>query len=103
MATYCISFRIADVTANGGTYNERRKSLVDAAYTDSGYWDSTTSFILANSSLDTTSFAKKLCAGLSQQHDMAVVFDPGDMSMCYFGQVPEEEVLSSFFRYAIAI
>ncbi|MCQ1779164.1 hypothetical protein NOJ05_18325 [Neorhizobium galegae] len=99
MAYYCISFRIADQTANGKSYDDRRSSLIAAARAqDSGFWDSTTSFILAESSLDTWTFAKSVCADLSEQHDMAVVFDPSDMSMSYFGQVNAPEVLESFFR-----
>lgn len=104
MATYCISFRIADQIANGRSYNERRQSLIDSATaSDGGYWDSTTSFILVESPLHTVEFAKSVCSGLSREHDTAVVFDPGDMSMCYFGQVPTKEVLKSFFVAPTAI
>ncbi|MBF2716879.1 hypothetical protein [Agrobacterium vitis] len=99
MAYYCISFRIADQTALGKSYDERRKALIEAAYDQKrGFWDSTTSFILIESSLDTVNFAKSVCASLSPQHDMAVVFDPSDMSMCYFGQVNEANILESFFK-----
>ncbi|MBP2446373.1 hypothetical protein [Rhizobium leguminosarum] len=98
MASYCISFRIANQTVKGRTYDERRQSLIDAAaYAKSGFWDSTTSFILAESPLDTNKFAHSVCAELSPDHDMAVIFDPGDMSMRYFGKVNSEEVLRSFF------
>ncbi|BCH60404.1 hypothetical protein RvVAR0630_30280 [Agrobacterium vitis] len=99
MAYYCISFRIADQTAVGRSYDQRRKGLMEAAHAQKkGLWDSTTSFILAESTFDTVNFAKSVCADLSPQHDMAVVFDPSDMSMCYFGQVNEADILKSFFR-----
>lgn len=98
MAYYSISVRIAAQTANGRTYDERRQSVIDAARrAEAGYWDSTTSFMLAESPLQTVEFAQEVCAGLSRQHDMAVIYDPGDMSMCYFGQVHAEDVLRSFF------
>ncbi len=67
---------------------------------DLGYWDETTSFILAESSLTTNDFAEKVCKGLSAEDDMVFVFDPADMSACYFGNVASVDVLKSFFPKA---
>lgn len=100
MNIYCISFRIAAETVGGKTYDERRESLVLAARkAEAGFWDGTTSFFLVESGLDTNAFAKSLTAGLSKSHDMLIVFDPKDMSVAYFGSVPETDVLQSFFKF----
>jgi hypothetical protein len=98
MSTYCITFRIADKTINGKTYDDRYQQLVDNVYTDSGYWDETTSFLLVSSDLSTPAFAAKTCRGLSPNDDIVVVFDPADMSASYFGPVKHPDVLGSFFR-----
>jgi hypothetical protein len=97
MSTYCITFRIADKTINGKTYDERYQQLVDNVHTDSGYWDETTSFLLISSDLSTPAFAAKACKGLSAKDDIVVVFDPSDMSASYFGPVKHPDVLASFF------
>jgi len=99
MATYCVTFRIADKTVGGKSYADRRQSLIDNTRTDDlGYWDEPTSFLLVESGLDTTRFAKKACAGLSVADDLLFVFDPSDRSACYFGAVESVDVLRSFFR-----
>jgi hypothetical protein len=97
MSTYCITFRIADKLVSGKTYAERYQQLVDNVYTDSGYWDETTSFLLVSSELSTPAFATKACKGLSAKDDIVVVFDPSDMSACYFGPVNHPDVLATFF------
>jgi hypothetical protein len=101
MSTYCVTFRVADKTLNGKTYDERRQSIVDAVRTeDMGYWEETTSFFLVESNLQTEPFAKKASTGLDATNDMLVAFDPEDMSMAYFGAVKHPDVLASFFRTA---
>lgn len=97
MANYCITFRIANKTVAGKTYEERRQILIDNVYTESGYWDEPTSFILAYSTLDTASFADMACKGLSKADDLLFIFDPEDRSAYYFGPVKETDVLHSFF------
>jgi hypothetical protein len=62
-----------------------------------GYWEDTTSFFLVESTLSTPAIAKKGAAALSAADDMLFVFDPADMSACYFGDVAHPEVLKSFF------
>ena len=99
MTTYCVTFRVADQTVGGRTYSERRQSIIDAVYSSDGYWEETTSFILASSALDTNSFAAKAAGGLSEAHDMLVAFDPADMSVAYFGAIKRADVLATFFRY----
>ncbi len=103
MSTYCITFRIADKTAGGATYADRRQSLIDAVRGDNGYWEESTSFILTTSDLDTHSFASLAAEGLSEVDDKLVVFDPSDMSLAYFGDIRHPEELSSFFRTALDV
>jgi hypothetical protein len=98
MSTYCITFRIADKTVGTKTYSDRYQQLVDNVYTEHGYWDETTSFMLVSSELSTPAFAAKACKGLSAADDMVVVFDPSDMSASYFGPVKHADALGSFFR-----
>jgi hypothetical protein len=104
MATYAITFRIGNVTVNGKTYDERRAALVDSARTEGmGYWDETTSFFMVESLKSTDALGRAVSASLSAKHDMVVVFDPADMSACYFGAVKYEEVLRSFFAKPIKL
>ncbi|MCJ2096992.1 hypothetical protein MKK67_31430 [Methylobacterium sp. J-072] len=98
MDTYCVTFRIADRAVNGKSYSERRDKLVENVRSKGGgYWDETTSFFLVESNLNTPSFAAQAADGLSEQYDMLFVFDPKDMSACYFGAVTHVDVLRSFF------
>ncbi len=99
--TYCITFRVANKTIGGKSYDERRQSIVDAVRTDnSGYWDETTSFFLVESDLGTQDLAAQAASGLSAGHDMLAAFDPSDMSVAYFGSIKEPDVLASFFKTA---
>lgn len=101
MSNYCVSFRVGDQTVGGQTYTDRYNRLIDNAFDGSqGYWDETTAFLLVGSSLSTPDFAKKVCAGLSLQHDMVFIFDPSDMSANYFGPFEHAEALVSFFPRA---
>jgi len=98
MATYCVTFRISEKTVGGKTSDQRRQTLIENAHEGcDGFWDETTSFLLVGSHLSTPGFAAKVCGGLSATHDMVVVFDPGDLSACYFGALEHLGVLRSFF------
>lgn len=98
--TYCVTFRIKNVTVGGRTYQERYNSIIENANEGEGLWTDPTSFLLISSNLSTPKFAANVVKGLSRQHDMAFVFDPSDMSACYFGAVEHEDVLLSFFPNA---
>lgn len=101
MSTYCVTFRIADKTINGKTYDQRRQQLIDNVHAEgAGYWEETTSFFLKTSSMDTNEFSANACKGLSSQDDMVFIFDPADMSACYSGPVKYLDVLKSFFPKA---
>ncbi|MBO0347511.1 hypothetical protein J0X15_19935 [Roseibium sp. CAU 1637] len=101
MSNYCVTFRIAKKAVEGKSYSDRYDQLADGIHDGSaGYWSEPTSFILVGSNLDTESFAKKAIKGLSREEDMLFVFDPEDMSACYFGAIEHEEVLKSFFPRA---
>lgn len=97
MSNYSVTFRIANIAVNGLTYSERRERLIENIRTeDLGYWDGTTSFFFVESTMSTYDFGHHAVQGLSSRDDMVVIFDPSDMSACYFGQVESEEVLLSF-------
>lgn len=101
MFTYCVTFRISDKVVNGKSYGDRYRQLIENIHEEGqGFWDATTSFFLCNSNLDTGTFAARAVKGLSANHDLVVVFDPSDMSMAYFGAVPETDILASFFQTA---
>ncbi len=96
MTTYCVSFTIESKTVDGKTYDERRQCLIaNVRQENLGYWDGTTSFFLVESMLDTSSFARRAFAGLSNK-DAVLVFDPTDMSAASFGAVKDSDVLKSF-------
>lgn len=99
MATYCVSFRIANQTVGGETYQDRYDRLISNVHDGcDGFWAETTSFILVGSDLDTVSFATKASAGLSARHDTVLVFDPDDMSAAVFGKIERLDILESFFK-----
>ena len=94
MSNYCITFRLANKTVGGKTYQNRYDLLVSNAITQGkGFWDEPTSFFFVESALDTNAYAAKVCKGLSAADDLVIVFDPSDMSACYFGVVEHLEVL----------
>lgn len=102
LSIYCISFRIADHTVNGRTYDERRQALIDAVHIGKGFWDGTTSFLLVESTLDTHALTKRASAALSAEYDQLVVFDPRDMSMGHFGKIEHLDILKAFFAHTYA-
>jgi hypothetical protein len=98
MAYYCVTFRIANKSVGGKTYADRYELLMQNARTQGlGFWEETTSFLLAESTLSTPAFAKNVSEGLSSADDLVFVFDPADMSASYFGALAELNVLQSFF------
>ena len=100
-SNYCVTFRIANKTVDGQTYDERRQRLIDNVRTDGlGYWDEPTSFLLVESPMNTPSFGRAAVQGLSKNDDLVFVFDPDDKSACYFGPLRHEAVLLSFFPKA---
>jgi hypothetical protein len=62
-----------------------------------GYWEETTSFFIVESNLSTEDIAKRAAQALSARDDMLFLFDPKDMSACYFGPIAHADVLGSFF------
>lgn len=99
MSYYFITFRIADGAADRMSYENRYEALMEniEKARAGGYWSGTTSFIAMESTLDTSALCKTLCEGLSAK-DMVVTFDPSDMSMAYFGDVSDPDILGSFFQ-----
>lgn len=101
MYQYAITFRIANKTVGGKSYDDRYEQLLSNLREEGfGFWDETTSFALVESRLGTYELGKRASRGLSQRHDLLFLFDPEDMSACYFGAVEHEDVLLSFFPNA---
>ncbi|EXL04944.1 hypothetical protein [Aquamicrobium defluvii] len=95
---YYVTFRVANKTVNAKSYDDRRKSIVNAVYTKGlGYWEETTSFFIVVSDLSTSALAAKAASGLSAADDLLVVFDTEDQSASYFGALKHADVLKSFF------
>jgi hypothetical protein len=97
---YCVTFRIKNQTVSGKTYQDRYDTIIENADEGKGLWTESTSFLLVASDLNTEPFAKRVVKNLSRKHDMAFIFDPTDMSACYFGDIDAEDVLLSFFPNA---
>lgn len=101
MDKYFVTFRIYDGVAAGKSYDERRQSLIDAAYGGcEAFWAETTSFLMISTDLRTPDFVKKITRGLSAAHDIVVVFDPDDQSCSYFGPVANADLLRWFVPLA---
>ncbi|MCC6948577.1 MAG: hypothetical protein IT539_12485 [Bradyrhizobiaceae bacterium] len=98
MAYNCVTFRIADRTVGGRTYDERRALLIENARAEKlGYWEETTSFLLVESNVSTEDFTRRTCKGLSAADDLVLVFDQHDQTAFYFGPFKHVDVLKSFF------
>lgn len=98
MSRYCTTFRIAKRTVDGKTYDNRYDQLMDNLREEGrGWWDESTSFVIAESDLDTTAYCKRAVKGLSAKHDVVITFDPEDESGGYFGAVEHADVLTAFF------
>lgn len=97
-SNYYVTFRVADKTAGGRSYADRRQSIIDAVrQKGKGYWEETTSFFLVESDLSTSALGAAAARDLSAADDLLVVIDPTDMSASYFGAVKHADVLRSFF------
>lgn len=97
MATYCVTFRIANKVVDGKDYDTRRKLLLNNACEGSdGWWAEPTSFIIVSSPKDTYEFAKQVTKVLSAKIDLILIFDPSDMSAVCFGNVEHPSILSEF-------
>ncbi len=55
--------------------------------------------MLVEPALDTNEFSRRAVQGLAKE-DLVFIFDPTDMSACYFGDVQHVGVLLSFFPKA---
>lgn len=97
-SNYCATFRIADKSVNGKSYSDRYNALISAMRSEGmGYWEETTSFFVVESPHNTTEITARGARSLSAADDLLLVFDPTDMSACYFGTLEHVDVLRSFF------
>lgn len=103
LSTYFVSFRIAPTIVDGRHPEDRHRSVVERARGKASFWDASLSFIMTQSTLLTPEFGAHVTADLSRDHDILIAFDPGDMSLCYFGPIEQENVLKSFFDIRIRV
>jgi len=94
---YVLTFRIKNETIGGKSYQDRYDALHAALKKNNGLWYDTTSFYLMGSAESTSAIGARLVQGLNAQHDMLFVFDPEDMSACYFGNIGSLGALTGFF------
>ena len=100
---YIVTFRIANKTLDGLSYQDRYDALdteLKAKAKTDGLWYDTTSFFVVGSDENTYSFGERLVQHLNSKHDMLFGFDPEDMSAFYFGNIDAPEVLTHFFPRA---
>lgn len=98
---YVVTFRIANKTLGGRSYQDRYDALNDELRAGAnGIWFDTTSFYVVGSAENTYEFGGRLAQHLNSQQDMLFGFDPEDMSAFYFGNIEGLVALKSFFPRA---
>ncbi len=102
-STYFVSFRIAPLTIAGLRPEDRHRSVIERARGQAAFWGESLSFFMTQSTMLTPEFGAHVTADLSRTHDILVAFDPGDMSLCYFGPIEQEHALKSFFDIRIRV
>lgn len=75
MKTYWITFRIADKTVGGRTYQDRYEALVAAVqgHAATHWWAEPTSFWLVNSESSQAQIAAKIRAAIATTNDLALI------------------------------
>lgn len=74
MTKYWLSFRIADQTANGKTYNERYEAFKDSVEAlSTTLWNETTSFYVFESEFDINALSTVLQAEIDESVDLFLI------------------------------
>lgn len=74
MAVMWISFRIADVTVAGKSYDDRLNALIEALQgVGTQWWDQTTSFIVVETANTVGDVAGRIKAALAPSVDLALI------------------------------
>lgn len=97
MATYWLTFRIEDKTANGKDYSARYVAFLEAVKKRATmYWDVPTSFIAFESADDIDSLCGHLKKAISEAHDVFLVGMPEFKSARIVGANPDGDIHSLF-------
>lgn len=93
MATYWITFRIADNTVGGRTYDDRYESFTTTILaSSSSYWDQTTSFYIFESDLSIDALASILKMEIAPTCDLFVIRELGKHSARIYGHNDDKEI-----------
>ena len=77
MDTFWLTFRIADATVGGKSYDDRYNAVRDVVMRSTQrYWEPPTSFIMFESDVAIDVLADRLKAAISEQHDIFLIGMP---------------------------
>ena len=101
MATFWVTFRIADEYVDGHDDDDRRLMLYEAIRQASNgkWWKEPTSFVLFSSDLSIDAIAEQIRDAISPIHDIVLIREDGVKSARVVGLV-EDEDLFEFMDYA---
>jgi len=102
MATYWVTFRIADKTVDGETYATRHKALTDTINLHcSNWWVESTSFLLFESKNTLDQLAGVLKASVSDE-DLFLIRACEGANARIYGNVSDDDVftLMPYLKYA---
>lgn len=93
MAAYWITFRIADVTVSGRTYEDRYNALVKTVTENSTkWWGETTSYYAFTSSQGIDAVAAKCKAAIASSHDLFLVREMDKKSARICGKNDDKDI-----------
>lgn len=93
MATYWITFRIADVTVAGRSYEDRYNALVKIVTdTSPKWWGQTTSYLAFTSDQSIGSIATKFKAAVAPSHDLFLLREMDKQSARICGKNDDRDI-----------
>lgn len=96
MNSIAISFRIADKTINGRTYDERYEALIEAVrgIIEGKHWDQSTAFILVQTNMTTERVCDTCCKALEPSHDLVLVMSVTHKAAYIGGKNDDNDIYS---------
>ena len=93
MATYWITFRIADATVSGRSYEERYNALVKLITDNSPkWWGQTTSYLAFTWDQSIESIAGKCKAAIAPSHDLFLIREMDKQSARICGKNDDKDI-----------
>jgi hypothetical protein len=93
MATYWITFRIADVTISGRSYEDRYNTLVKIVTENSTkWWGQTTSYLAFTSSQEIGAVAAKFKGAIAPSHDLFLIREMDKQSARICGKNDDQDI-----------